>query len=289
MQNINYEDDNFNNIINLLLNVKNEEDDICLITKEKLYEPIKLECGHTFNYNAILIEIKKQKYIKYSLDTQKLKNNEIKCPYCRNIQKFLLPYFVNYPKYNNVNYPINLTYRPNKCIYKFKYGKNKDNNCGVKCYDKYCIKHTKMLNNKNKKEKEIEKGQNITITKTIYLDKVYKNSDNYHKFYCTCEYVYKKGKNKGNTCNKRILSDSNGIHNRKCGIPVYYDKNLCSKHLIGKQKIIKPKYIPYNIFKCPVSMHINEFKKIMNNYRLKMKENNEYICKKRPLHGYFLK
>jgi hypothetical protein len=93
-------------------------DDKCLITGLPLTDNfITLECNHKFNYNALYTEIYNQKFKfrTYSNETlnkndiQKIKqfnkNYYIKCPYCRNIQTTLLPYYenMNYSKVYGIN------------------------------------------------------------------------------------------------------------------------------------------------------------------------------------------
>ena len=51
----------FNNLLNLK-DDNNEDEDVCLISHETLTENnIKLYCGHCFNYEPLLNEIKYQK------------------------------------------------------------------------------------------------------------------------------------------------------------------------------------------------------------------------------------
>jgi len=81
-------------------------ENICQITGLKLTDKhVKLECGHSFNYEPLYKEIYRQKFIfhSYSLDSLSKKDQSnikelnkdyfIKCPYCRNIQFTLLPYY----------------------------------------------------------------------------------------------------------------------------------------------------------------------------------------------------
>ena len=84
-----------------LLNTSNKElendisnNNLCLISYEKLTDnSITLDCKHSFNYYPLYQEIYNQKrnFNKY-FDINKLKINEIKCPYCRNINNKLIPY-----------------------------------------------------------------------------------------------------------------------------------------------------------------------------------------------------
>ena len=84
---------NINNDFFKYLNSDNEDiDDICLISNlslEKNY--ITLPCGHRFNYTPLFNEVKNQKNYS-SLETSRIKKNQIKCPYCRTIVNNLLPF-----------------------------------------------------------------------------------------------------------------------------------------------------------------------------------------------------
>jgi len=92
--------------------VMEEKEERCFITWKLLQESfVKLECGHTFNYEPLYVEVLKQRYIfktydKASLskhDLTKVKNDLfIKCPYCRNVQNELLPYYENIPNIEKI-------------------------------------------------------------------------------------------------------------------------------------------------------------------------------------------
>ena len=122
----------------------------CLISNEDLESNyIKLDCGHKYNYLDLYNEIVYQK-TKKILDNNRLKINEMKCPYCRNITNKLLPFY----KYYNVNYirgvngPTNFTMNLNKCEYivKNKQTKMKDSCNASACITKngmFCNKHFK--------------------------------------------------------------------------------------------------------------------------------------------------
>ena len=125
-----------------------KEENICLISKMPLENnPVTLYCKHSFNYSAILNEVRKQKppLCSSHLETQKLSNQQIKCPYCRTIQNGLLPYKEGYEKINYVNWPINYQYLPNKCSYIFISGKRYNQPCGKKCLKNYCLNHAKIM------------------------------------------------------------------------------------------------------------------------------------------------
>ena len=95
---------------------RKKTENTCLISNEELEENcIKLTCSHKFNYNSIFQEIKNQK--RYSnLEVQKIKQHQIKCPYCRSVQNGLLPSREGYD-ITGVNWPKKHQYLPNSCIY----------------------------------------------------------------------------------------------------------------------------------------------------------------------------
>lgn len=71
----------------------------CLISNEPLVKNyITLECGHSFNYESIYQEVYQQQVSKV-MDNKYLKSNEIKCPYCR----YITPYSLPYHKYYNMD------------------------------------------------------------------------------------------------------------------------------------------------------------------------------------------
>jgi hypothetical protein len=86
-----------------------EDNNICLITNQQLQDKfVELECGHKFNYIPLFNDLKnhKQKFNNMEGGNTKLKTNEIRCPYCRNKQEGVLPYYddLNLSKINGVNY-----------------------------------------------------------------------------------------------------------------------------------------------------------------------------------------
>jgi hypothetical protein len=100
--NINFQDE----LYKLLDIESDDEDKLCQITGMQLTDKhVILECKHHFNYDALYKEICKQKYEfkTYDMttllqkDKQKFKDSKldyyIKCPYCRNIQFTILPYY----------------------------------------------------------------------------------------------------------------------------------------------------------------------------------------------------
>lgn len=145
--------DEFNNKLYCLL--CNEEDsdseaNKCLITGEELTRDfITLKCNHSFNYEDLFYEISKQKEKTY-LETSKLALSDVKCPYCRTIQRGLIPLNDNYPdlRRRGVNLPKTLTYKPNKCKTIIKSGAKKGEICNKPCYYEHCCTHLKNINKK---------------------------------------------------------------------------------------------------------------------------------------------
>ena len=142
-------------------NIKNNED-LCLITNKPLENPIELVCGHKFNYESIFNEVVKQKKKYNHLEVTRLKNNQIKCPYCRTIQNGLLPYKEGFEKIRFVNYPEALCLLPDKCNYIFASGKKKGMKCAKGCSGEYCNTHKKIMEKREQKkllkqEKNLEK------------------------------------------------------------------------------------------------------------------------------------
>jgi hypothetical protein len=90
-------------------NEKTEEDNnLCLITNQPLSDKfVILECSHKFNYVPLFLDIKnhKQKFNSLEGTSSRLNIDEIRCPYCREKQKGVLPYYeeLGLEKINGVN------------------------------------------------------------------------------------------------------------------------------------------------------------------------------------------
>jgi hypothetical protein len=164
---MNYEiEDNLNFYTLLNSSNKDLENDIlnnnlCLISYEKITDnSITLDCKHSFNYFPLYQEIYNQKrnFNKY-FDINKLKINEFKCPYCRNINDKLIPYipYKNVKKISGVNYPENLCIKnKHTCSWVFKSGKNKGCICNANSYifegNNYCYTHHNKINKAKEKK-----------------------------------------------------------------------------------------------------------------------------------------
>ena len=84
-----------------------EEPECCLISNMPLdNNAVELECGHKFNYLPLYYDLVNHKNKFNTMEKHMLKHNEIRCPYCRNIQKKLMPYkeLPNVEKIHGVNY-----------------------------------------------------------------------------------------------------------------------------------------------------------------------------------------
>ena len=153
----------------------------CLITKESIIDKfVELECGHCFNYFPLWNEIYNQKFAP-SFQRSNLKNS-IQCPYCRQIQNHLLPY---YPEFN-----LKLTYGVtsndekhtiilynNEWVYantlKYFYGKcnfiseneiecEKTNVLYYEKHDKtYCCKHLNFIKSSELKQQKIKEKEEL--------------------------------------------------------------------------------------------------------------------------------
>ena len=86
---------------------KNEIEQVCLITNLPLTNfHVSLECGHKFNYEPLYNDILNHKSKFNNMERCMLKALEIRCPYCRKIQKKMLPYYqeLGFKKIHGVNY-----------------------------------------------------------------------------------------------------------------------------------------------------------------------------------------
>lgn len=105
----------------------NEDDNKCLITNEILTDKyITLDCNHKFNYIPLYNDLVNHKLKYNSLEglSGKLNLNEIRCPYCRQKQKNILPYYeeLGLKKVNGVNF-FDMSIKYNKynnckCVFK---------------------------------------------------------------------------------------------------------------------------------------------------------------------------
>ena len=246
-------DENNNDKIETDVNVPHE---LCLISSLPLMNNfVELKCGHKFNYDPLYKDIfnYKRKFNHMEQNKAKLKQNQIRCPYCRNVQDELLPYHENlsYPKeYGvnffdpNLNYLFNYTYfvdSAHQCQYQnvtidvsgnshvhqcTHYGhvysllKTKYNDENKYCYQhKLAVLNQKRENLKNEKAKKMEEKNKLKL-ELIQQKKDLKNKKVEIKDNCDyllnqnfCNVILKIGKNKGTQCSGKI-----------------YENSLCKRH-----------------------------------------------------------
>lgn len=156
---------------------------VCLIDGTQLNTThIKLDCGHTFNYISLLNDIYQEKYHRaknysyYSYSHKCLSDNQIRCPYCRNIQNKILPYFpdIYLEKIRGVNVPSIHSMGENKCNYIFITGKNKGGSCNKKCYRNKCPQHYKTVVDFDAVEKTVLSLRKYNVPELKKMAKHYK-------------------------------------------------------------------------------------------------------------------
>lgn len=198
----------------------------------------------------------------YNLETTKLQYNEMKCPYCRRITPYILPYYP-YPdvcKVKYVNIPTNLSLPGVSCEYeKFVYGPTDElddiflddkNSCRALCMynEKYdimlCTKHLNKLDTSGNKVSRPTRLQTNATSKTKKKTKANVDDENviisHHNPATTvCSFILLSGPRKGCPCEKpmwvpKTVSSVNmdiatsGII--KAGLPAFckahYDKGV---------------------------------------------------------------
>jgi len=92
-----------------------DESNMCLIENTPLTDKyVEMVCGHKFNYIPLYLDIKnhKQKFNGLESSSGRLNQDEIRCPYCRQKQKQVLPYYeeLGLEKLHGINY-INPNYK----------------------------------------------------------------------------------------------------------------------------------------------------------------------------------
>ena len=135
--------------------IKNTDDDNfenkCLISNNELNKEytIVLDCGHKFNYLDLFNDLQQYKCNDSNYNVNKLYDYQMRCPYCRQIQNSILPYYpeILKNKIRGVNYPLHYSMGNNLCNYKFKSGKKKGELCNKCCYRDKCHLHFKCNEN----------------------------------------------------------------------------------------------------------------------------------------------
>lgn len=162
----------------------------CLITGKILERnSITLDCNHSFNYISIFNELCRQKTFNIN-DPFPMRINEIKCPYCRQITRNILPFIPSIVNQliKGVNTPSSYCMKFKSCNYVFKYGPNKGDLCcknGFESvYGNICEKHyglkevaTKKLLEKHTVDDAITENDHSTINWTLEMQELYDSSN----------------------------------------------------------------------------------------------------------------
>jgi len=150
--------------------------ELCLITNTPLTENyVTLKCKHKFNYVALFKDLVNRKSKLSALDTQHLNVDEIRCPYCRNREVGLLPFYENMgvEKLHGINWIDETKILPKNMIPSYFFGVcNFKPNAGEEDYQcknvnvcshldnkNYCYLHLKEVQRKEMKEKILMKKE----------------------------------------------------------------------------------------------------------------------------------
>jgi hypothetical protein len=198
----------------------------------------------------------------YNLETTKLNYNEMKCPYCRTITPYILPYYP-YPdvcKVKYVNVPANMALPSVSCEYggaggatqtsNADAGDNDKNSCRASCMynEKYdmilCSKHLNKLETNGNKVSRQKRSQTTVKSNTNETPSSNVCDENviisHHNPATTgCSFILLSGPRKGCPCKKQLwspktvsaadmLTETSGTLNT--GLPafckVHYDKGV---------------------------------------------------------------
>jgi hypothetical protein len=194
-----------NQIIKDNTNIIDGKKEHCLISFDDLEDDhIVLKCGHKFNYKPLYYEVYNRKIHQTKYEITSLLINQIKCPYCRNIQSCLLPPRNGFESIRGVNDPVKYCMKPFKCKYIFLAGKNKGSMCNKECFNTYCKKCENIISKRKNENENVDKNENKKNTNIVKC----KNT-NIEK----CNALLKSGKNKGNVCGNKA-----------------FENGLCKKH-----------------------------------------------------------
>ena len=191
-----------------LLEAPDTSTQTCLISGEALEDShITLFCGHKFNYHPIYEEIVQQKCRRNTLEVIVLGKNNVKCPYCKNVQAKLLPYIPleGITRISGVNGPESSCMHLYKCPYIMKSGKRKGESCNKGCNTKFCKTHiprdpplvNSIISNKVSCACKTSKGLKCKRNGTIEIEK-----ENMHSLL----------KNKNNNKNLHVCKQHHNVY-----------------------------------------------------------------------------
>ena len=188
-----------------------------------------LECNHKFNYVPLYREICKQKFEFKSYEFGELDSSEkakllnssnnffIRCPYCRNIQFNVLPYYdeLNLKKIYGIN-TLEPEYYTSNYIFKEQIMYNgllvENGSCCALLGDNTLCKEIMVTSIPNTKITYCMKHYNEKLANYNYLKKKVDGQTNVDGQTKTCSAILKTGKNKGSLCSSKIYS--NGLCKR---------------------------------------------------------------------------
>lgn len=182
---------------------------VCLISNQPLDKTeIKLDCNHSFNYLSLYNEIctnqKGWNHNSYATDT--VGHYQIKCPYCRNINNYLLPQSLDIENVKNKRY-VNLP-KTHSMIVKCEFNSNKGNcsQCESLSYitphGRFCKLHYKKIKSLNDLSNKSTAPKTKTIKSVINIPNKHINSE-------TIEQMKTFGKNHTIAHMKSILKMNN--------------------------------------------------------------------------------
>lgn len=217
--------------------------DECLISNTPLIENyVTLECNHKFNYVPLFKDLVNRKGKLASMDVQNLKVNEIRCPYCRNKESKLLPYYENMgvDKVHGVNYideskivfntSLASSYFSGTCSYKTIMPNNSEL-CCCNTYvctfedgKDYCHNHIRMLQRQAIKNKLLAKKAE---EKKVKMETKLKEKEEKLKIKAEAKQKSKEEKD----TNKKISKKANLIEVLDGENIVIYSENGCKQIL----------------------------------------------------------
>jgi hypothetical protein len=246
---------------NMIIDNNTNNIDLCLITNMPLKNNfVELQCGHKFNYEPLYKDIlnHKKKFNNMEQIKSKLKQNQIRCPYCRNIQDELLPYYENlgHPKEHGVNFfdsnksNLNNNYceyiNPmNQCHYQIVTFDSSGNSHSQQCYH-YGYIHS-ILKSKYNNENKYCYNHRIAIIKELKeQEKIKKAKIIEEKLKMKMEFMQKKIelKNKKSTVSSENIIDTNFCNvllksgkfkGTQCSMSIYKEC-MCKRHYNSKNK-----------------------------------------------------
>lgn len=125
----------------------------CLVTGDELGpNHVKLDCGHKFNYMAIYNELRMlRSWSGRPYDTNYVTKGEIRCPYCREVTKGVLPYVPTAVPVltRGLNSPLSLSIGKHTCEHTLVRGARRGQTCGKAAFvyegKKVCPHHWRAI------------------------------------------------------------------------------------------------------------------------------------------------